>query len=241
MNNFFYFRLTSGVLLTLLAAGVEAERFSPLTGAVNGRAPVAKATISGTAVVGNMLTANSGFSDPDVDTEDGTTYSWDIGPLNLGTSATLAVPPLAGANTITLSVTPKTNMAITDPAVGTVSTKEVVVPPDLGKFIKPDNTLRTWSQADAYCTDLGTGARLPTRDELMNLFLSATSSTADQQANSEMCTVHNWPLGDQCDGSNFYYWSSTSNDAGSHYNVDLQNGSPGSYIGNGTVHVACVR
>jgi hypothetical protein len=51
----------------------------------------------------------------------------DIGALNLGSGATLTVQFIAGANTITLSVTHKTSMVITDPAVGIMSTNEVVV------------------------------------------------------------------------------------------------------------------
>ncbi len=242
MNNFFYSRLTTGLLLTLLAAGVEAEKFSPLTGAVKGRPPLAAPSISGTVAVGNTLNANSGFTDADVDTEDGTTYSWDIGRLKLGTSATLTVPPLAGANTITLSVTPKTNMAITEPAVGAVSTKDVVVPPDLGNFIKPDTSLRNWSDANTYCSGLGNGARLPTIGELENLFLSATTSTAVGQGNSQMCTVHDWPLfSGQCGGSYNGYWSSTLVGPGVHYTIDLYSGrtnGDGYYT---SAQVACVR
>jgi hypothetical protein len=146
---------------------------------------------------------------------------------------------------MTLSVTPKTSMAITDPAVGMVSTIEVVVPPDLGKFIKPDKTVRTWSQAYAYCTSLGTGARLPTRDELVNLFLSATTATAAataiDQVNSDMCSVHGWPLLRDCGGSDHSYWSGTPNGVGGYYYVNLNSGYFPGTLYSGTAQVACIR
>jgi hypothetical protein len=243
MRSFVYFLLPACMLMTLLVSGIQAEQFSPSTGTVKGRQPVATPSTSGTIAVGKTLTAITGFTDADVDTEDGTTFSWDIGRLNLGKEQTLYVPALAGANTITLSVTPKTSTAITDPAVGTVSTKNVDVPAYLGEFIKPDTVRRTWPDADAYCKQLNVPARLPTKDELLALFLSATSATNTTgagQANSDMCSVHNWPLYQECGGSLNGYWSSTTGGVDKYY-VGLYDGDEGTYDAvEGQLHVACV-
>ncbi len=240
MNNFFYSRLTTGLLLMLLAAECQAAQVSAPTLPVNGRPPVARPSFIGSAQVGNTITAISGFIDADGDAESGTSYSWNIGQLNLGSGAALIIPPIAGAKTITLSVTPKTNMAITDPAVGTASTKDVVVPPYLANFIKPDTIQRTWSQADAYCSGLGNGARLPTKDELVGLYLSATIGTVVGQLNDDMCTVHGWPLNGMCSGKHNFYKSSTLTARG-HDDVVLSTGQV-QFVGDlSTSYVACTR
>ena len=174
------------------------------------------------------------------DSESGTTYSWSGGGAS-GSTQTLVVPLAAGADTITLTVTPNTDATITDPAVGVVQTATVAIPPSLGAFLTPDITVMTWSDADAYCTGLGGGARLPTKDELADLFLSATSATVAGVNNTEMCRVHNWPLDGQCRGSRSGYWSSTPNGTGYHYGVYLNAGNAYNYDDKGTNQVACVR
>jgi hypothetical protein len=82
---------------------------------------------------------------------------------------------------------------------------------------------------------------LPTKIELQNLFLSATSATVLGQLNFEMCSVHGWPLVGQCGGSNYDYWSSTPYGSGSHYNVSLSYGDAYGNYDSSTSLVACVR
>jgi hypothetical protein len=82
---------------------------------------------------------------------------------------------------------------------------------------------------------------LPTKIELENLFLSATSATVLGQVNIEMCSVHGWPLYGQCGGSYNSYWSSTPRGTGSHYYVNLDNGYASYYYDSDTNQVACVR
>ena len=234
--------LSGSVLLLLSPYGWAME--SAPTSTVRGRAPAAAPSITGTAAIGGTLSGASGFADADGDSESGTTYSWSGGGAS-GSTQTLVVPLAAGGRTITLTVTPKTDATITDPAVGVPKTATVdIIPNVLGGFLTPDTTARTWSQAEAYCRAMVPIARLPTETELQNLFLSATSSTVAGAPNMEMCTVHNWPLNGQCGGSSNYYWSSTPGGAGTHYYVNLNFGSTSntSYvIDSEASQVACVR
>ena len=230
-------RVLIGSVLLLLSPYGWAAQSAP-TSTVQGRAPVAAPSITGTTGIGDTLTGVSGFTDADGDSESGTTYSWSGGGAS-GSTQTLVVPLAAGANTITLTVTPKTDATITDPAEGLAQTVTVDIPPDLGRFLKPDTTVRNWSGADAHCTSLG--ARLPTSTELQNLFLSATSATAINQSNTEMCSVHIWPLSGQCGGSGNFYWSSSPSRAGDHYSVSLSSGNAGGNYDSVNGLVACVR
>ena len=222
----------------LLSPFVWAAQSTP-TATVQGRAPVAAPSITGTAAIGGTLTGASGFADADGDNESGTTYSWSGGGAS-GSTQTLVVPLAAGANTITLTVTPKTDATITDPAEGVAKTVTVDIPADFGGGSMTDTVLRTWSEANDHCTNKG--ARLPTKIELENLFLSATSATVLGPVNIEMCSVHGWPLFGQCGGSSNNYWSSTPSGPGSHYIVGLDNGiAIYSTYDRYTFQVACVR
>ncbi|WP_273863753.1 adhesion domain-containing protein, partial [Pseudomonas sp. B3G-3] len=111
-----------------------------------------------------------------------------------------------------------------------------VRPPLIEGFIKPSTAKRTWSDANAYCT--ANGARLPTKDELQALWGQAT---VGRPSNSEMCSVHGWPLSGQCGGSSNVYWSSTPNGTGDHYYVNLNHGTANNTNDYDTIQVACVR
>lgn len=88
----------------------------------------------------------------------------------------------------------------------------------------PDTAARTWTVAEAYCQAKVPRARLPTKAELKHLFLSATRAKVVGEFNTEMCTVHNWPLGGHCGGSKLNYWTSTPNGSGAHFSVSLISG-----------------
>ena len=106
----------------------------------------------------------------------------------------------------------------------------------------PDTVARTWTVAEAYCKAKVPSARLPTKAELEYVFLSATSATVAGEFNTEMCTVHGWPLFRECGGSNGTYWSSTPYGTGNHYYVSLNSGAANSLNGDSTtIQVACVR
>ena len=230
-------RVLIGSVLLLLSPYGWAAQSAP-TSTVQGRAPVAAPSITGTTGIGDTLTGVSGFTDADGDSESGTTYSWSGGGAS-GSTQTLVVPLAAGANTITLTVTPKTDATITDPAEGVAKTVTVDIPADFGGGSMTDTVLRTWSEANDHCTNKG--ARLPTKIELENLFLSATSATESGKVNIEMCSVHNWPLDGKCGGSYANYWSGTPNGSGLHYNVRLDSGYAYTYNDSNTNQVACVR
>ena len=231
--------ITTG-LLAISALAAKAAVTSTPTSSVKGRAPVAAPSITGTLQVGQTLAGASGFSDADGDSESGTTYSWSGGGA-IGSARTLVVPPAAGSNTITLTVTPRTDATVTDPAVGATSQNAVSIPASLGAFLTPNATLRTWALANTYCTGLGGGARLPTVTELRTLYLTATSATALSQNNTEMCATHGWPLSGKCGGLSSLYWSSTQSAAGRHVSVGLDTGKAFDVEDSVAFSVACVR
>jgi adhesin/invasin len=110
----------------------------------------------------------------------------------------------------------------------------------VGKFLAPDITQRIWSEADKYYE-----ARLPTREELQQLLIYATSSpeiyaNEGYVGNAEMCSVYGWPLYGRCQGIVNGYWSSTPNSVGYHYGVGLGCGDAISVIDSTTLQVACV-
>ncbi|MFQ2114673.1 hypothetical protein ACK337_20310, partial [Aeromonas veronii] len=112
----------------------------------------------------------------------------------------------------------------------------------LGSFTAPDTKLRNWQAADAYCKGLTPAARLPTRAELVTLFLENTSATSvGVGANFEMCTVHGWPAGTMCGGSTGWYWTSEADWPGLHWAVTLLIGTDGSLQDTKEYHVTCVR
>ncbi|WDH22094.1 Ig-like domain-containing protein [Pseudomonas chlororaphis] len=107
-------------------------------------------------------------------------------------------------------------------------------------FVKPNTALMPWALADAHCKAIG--ARLPTRDELGALW---DQGTVGRPSNSEMCSVHGWPLrSPQCGGKVNIYWTSTPSlySMGMHYNVNLSDGGRRSINrDDNTLQVACVR
>lgn len=84
--------------------------------------------------------------------------------------------------------------------------------------------LHTWGSANAYCTGLGGGYRLPTRSELVALY----------SAHGNMMVYAGWPTG-------YYYWSSTEDILGYHYAVNLHHGSVYSNLDSYNRFVTCVR
>ncbi|MNF93298.1 hypothetical protein D3C84_759690 [compost metagenome] len=81
-----------------------------------------------------------------------------------------------------------------------------------------------WGSADAYCTGLGSGFRLPSKDELVLLF--------NTYGNIE--TYAGWP-------TSFVSWSSTEDSVGGHYSVGLGGGSVSIDNDSYDYYVSCVR
>ncbi|WP_282875977.1 hypothetical protein [Pseudomonas peli] len=257
MNRIQLSSLTIGVLMTSLGASVHAANAT--TNTVKGRAPVVtnvtvlNRTNPGIGVrVGNVVTAGYRFNDADGDAESGTTFRWRRNGkwISGATSSTYTVVTADANNYLEVEVAPKTSPLTTEPAIGTAITSDYIAvvaagaPVGIGNFLAPDAAIRTWADANNYCSELGGGARLPTRRELERLFLDATSATALGQNNREMCNTYGWPLNVSCGGSRYYYWSSTPGDAvvlGEHYGVDLSNGGANNFGDRATNHVSCVR
>jgi uncharacterized protein YjdB len=83
--------------------------------------------------------------------------------------------------------------------------------------------LMNWEQADTYCNNLGNGYRLPTRQELKDLYF-------------RYGPLHNyagWPF-------NFTYWTSTGISS-AHFDVNITNGLSDEKADTFTVYVSCVR
>ena len=251
--------LTLGFAL-LYALSVHAESSprsaatatSAVTTKVIGRAPTAAPTLAaGTPPTGSaIVTVN--FSDLDGDAQSGSLFEWyRYGALIGGAtgSSLLLDQSGIGGDRLYARVTPKTDPNITSPSEGTATnTTEIAVPSGaiLSRFIMPLTTGQAWSNADAYCNALGSGARLPALAELQEVFADTTSSPTNHPnsgyvTNLEMCSKHGWPLNGQCGGSSYGYWSSTPGSAGNHYNVSLRNGSASSYSDSLTYQVACIR
>ncbi|MGN7512704.1 hypothetical protein, partial [Aeromonas salmonicida] len=130
------------------------------------------------------------------------------------------------------------------------TTAEVEVKVALEFFTKPNIYTHIWSDADDYCKEQFTpSARLPTREELQNLFIQSTSATtAPGQTNFEMCSSYDWPMMNLndgvrlCGGMSPYYWTSEENDGGSSaLIIDMTNGKPFTVFKDNLVHFTCVR
>ncbi|TPG76295.1 hypothetical protein EAH78_18190 [Pseudomonas arsenicoxydans] len=193
--------------------------------------------------VGDTLEANViGFNDADGDAYSGASYSWLLNGASTGNTSSTYTTVTAGS--VVVKATPETDPAKTDPNKGATVTSPAVIVLAAGAnvgdfFIGP--LAATWSAADAYCNNAG--ARLPTQIELQELFVNATSATIanGSQTNTEMCSVHGWPLSQLCGGIDSLYRSSTPATTGRHFSVFLNNGSAPSNADWSDDTVACYR
>lgn len=247
-------RLASSLLLAALAVGAQAAGVSQKTDTVKGRAPVASNVAINNqsyphfvgARAGHTISVGYGFDDADGDA-DSSAIQWlrDGTAINGATASTYTVQSADANRSLSVQVTPKTDPAITDPASGvaiaSAAIKVVTGALPVGIFLAPDTVLRTWSQANSYC--LQKGARLPTLDELQQLFLSATSATVIGDSNTEMCSVYGWPLSAQCGGpyGSSNYWFDEPPGPTHHKDVFITSG--GVHYSNDlhTNYAACVR
>ncbi|WP_140672213.1 DUF1566 domain-containing protein [Pseudomonas arsenicoxydans] len=259
MSNFKISYLAGGVLLAAMAVGIQAADMSTTTGIVKGHAPEARGvSISNqTAVgvqprIGDTLVVNSSyFYDNDGDVKNTSTYQWRRGSTNIGTNSSTYRTVSADENqTLTIQVIPKTNPAITEPSSGLTSVSSGIIVKgagaalDIDNFIAPIAVNRSYGQAHAYC--VGMGARIPTRDEMRQLFVSKTSSptffpNSGYITNTEMCSKYGWPVG-ECGGTR-NYWTSTANSGGGHYSIEMIDGRSNRESGDSsyTFQVACIR
>lgn len=247
--------------LAFIFPGLVQAANSAVTATVKGRAPVASSVsfsapsaIDGLIKKSEVATSSYTFSDADGDAESGTSFQWlragaDIASATASTYTT--VQDDVNAN-LTVKITPQTDPALTDPASGdpVTSAARHVVFMDATKWSTPTTVQRNWSQASSYCTSLGGGYRLPTKDELVALYIDATRAAAvypneGYVGNTDMCDLYNWPMSNKCGGGNdvswLSYWSSTADTPGRHFNVGMDFGNHYSYADDRLFLVACVK
>lgn len=220
----------SVVCFALMLGGLAAAHAaqSSLSTPVVGHMPIASAVTLTPAApkVGETVSVSWAYDDADGDVQSASTVQWLLNGVvvagQVGTSYTL--PSDAGNKTLQARVTP-VSAAPASPAVGVAASSATVTIADLmARFTRP-GTFLSWNNADAYCRQLTPAARLPTRAELQELFIDATSATAIGQINTDMCDVYGWPLPDSCGGNGNHYWTSESDSrVGYHHIVDMRDG-----------------
>lgn len=237
-----------------------------------GAAPVATVgAIATQAYQYDLMTSGSyAYSDADGDAESGSTFNWLLGGTSIGSGSIAGgavnksrqLLPADVGKSLTFSITPKSATGVPNTGVPTPSPAVTVTVPaglQVSNFFTPENSLRTWNTANAYCT--GLGGRLPSQNELQQLFVNATRSTAfapnaGYSTNGEMCSLHGWPLiVAACNGSiSNLYWTSTPNPSGTpstggYRIVDMRQGiaydgdlnAVAGTGGSSGYHAACVR
>lgn len=108
-------------------------------------------------------------------------------------------------------------------------TAHIIEAASFENFKAPDTVLRTGPEAQAYCKALSDKTRLPTVLELQELFTSKTKSPVsfpdpDVVQNDDMCTVHGWPMNNQCGGNKGFYWASDREVPNKYYAVGMSSG-----------------
>lgn len=238
-----------GLLLCCALVWEAQAKLSEPTGSVKGRAPVASGVVISNQSrpgvqprVGNVLRVGYSFADVDGDAQSGTSIQWKRGATTVGTASTYTTQAADANQSLRVEVLAQTDPSITDPASGAAAASASVVVAaagaavGVGNFLPPTSEVLTWTQAFSHCG--ARGGRLPTRSELQQLFVSATSATAVGQSNYEMCSLYGWPLGVQCGGSNSYWTSDSA--GGVRYRVLMDSGV--AYTNSDLYsQVACVR
>jgi len=235
-------RVVVGASLPCLAA----QAVETTTGTVKGRAPVASGAIVANQTnpgrnlqVGDTAVVSFNFSDPDGDAQSGSTYQWrqDGTDINGATGVTYTPRGVLASSTLSVAVTPRTSALNTDPSMGlaVVASGGRVGAVDIGNFLAPDTARKVWSSAQNDC--VSKGARLPTSIELVQLFASATGSSA----NTEMCSKYGWPLNAACGGGDNHYWTSNAGNVTGHLAVDMSAGNIFDSADVAARHVTCVR
>lgn len=177
----------------------------------------------------DTVTVDYLYDDADGDGESGTSITWLLNgtPISGATSKSVTLPSDAAGKSLQVSITPR-SVAGADPQVGnTVSSSIITIKPvGLPPPPTPYPVTGTWTFANNYCKTRIPAARLPTRAELQNIFVTYTGGTIGT-VNYQMCTKYYWPLASQCGGINGRYWTSEeiAPGDGSYYNVNMQTGS----------------
>lgn len=207
-----------------------------------GAAPVADAvTVSGSPIVGQVLSSSYLYSDADGDLEGATTIQWNRAGVAIAgaTQSSYRLVTADQGSSVSVTITPIAQTGV--PKVGTaVQSTALQVVGNTDNFLQPDTAVRTWGEADAFCQSQG--GHLPSGSELQQLYVDATTATAadGSQRNQDMCSLHNWPLGaGGCGGSTTYYWSSDSSPVGTYPAIELIGGTAMNVPADARLQTAC--
>lgn len=233
--------------LTPAMAAVESNEVGPAIGRMPVIATVDNLTGStghpafAGKIIGVNLTTTvtwSGYSDADGDVEGTHGIEWLLNgtPVAGATGSSYTPPVDAGGKTLQARITPRSVAG--DPIAGTPKLSPSVVIEK--SFTKPDATARTWSQANTFCTGKGGGYRLPTKQELIDLYVRRTG-VAVGTTSYNMCNIHGWPLSGRCGGSLNGYWASESGGGSFRWYVNLNDGGSNIYEDHYVYMVTCVR
>ncbi|WP_421285479.1 hypothetical protein [Aeromonas veronii] len=235
--------LTAPLLCVSVANAVESSMPGPKP---VGHAPVVTinpiASNNGVLASGHIMetteaTLSYAYVDKDGD-PDGSAVEWLLNGSVVATGTTYTPPAFSQGQTLQARVTPLA--ATGDPAAGVAP--ELTPPVVIERvFTKPDTTIRNWSDANEFCNAKGGGYRLPTSQELIDLYVRRTGVAAGTRSNN-MCDIHGWPLyGGRCGGSSDLYWTSEVGDMDMNILVGMGNGSIYGWSRFSGHQVTCVR
>ncbi|MFP6800736.1 MAG: inverse autotransporter beta domain-containing protein, partial [Pseudomonas sp.] len=152
---------------------------------------------------GQTLTGNYTYSHPHDVAEGASTFIWKRGDSTIvganGKTYTLVEATDVG-HKITFGVTPVSNASTDNTGLMVMSTDTAHIKSVLHPMFLLDKKPRNWADADNACK--GKGARLPTYKELQALYFRATRATVNNGTmdNTDMCSIHGWPLYKRCGG-----------------------------------------
>ncbi|EMO5719773.1 hypothetical protein RVW00_004830, partial [Enterobacter bugandensis] len=196
----------------------------------------------GTPQIGGTLRGNYIFNSNGTGT-DTSTYRW-IGGAVSSTNREYTLTKDDVGKTLKFEVTAKSSTGLIGNTASFTSSKRVSIyrlflKPDKNKYTRLDVPLAPGDDfAKMECTF--NGARLPTPQQLTDLFKDETSGGT----NNDLCKKYDWPMNAQCGGSGneARYWTNDKTSAGKEaYHVNLSTGHVSqTYIGN-AFYVACIN
>lgn len=141
------------------------------------------------------------YNDVDGDKEENTTVEWLIGNDVVGKGTSYSIPIEYAKQRLEAKVTPRSASPAT-PNMGDVATHSVSINDIFwGNIVEPPtNELVASKDSVSFC--VRKRGRLPTQNELFNIFKNNTNASKwGEKSSDEMCTIHGWPIFKKCGGS----------------------------------------
>lgn len=241
MNSFTLCRLASGLLLAALAVSAQAAQVTDTTDMVSGRAPEASDLLivnrsrpDATPAYADTLEVKYVFTDADGDAEQSSIIQWLVDDVLVSSGLTYFANR---EGMVRAEISPRSDCEISEPCIGgLVASPSVRIGPiPVGSFYVPMILANTHGDADFMCSS--EGARLPTVQELDELFVSAGGG------GNKMCDKYGWPQSRICGGETDFYWTSTPNDSGDGfyiYDMNTPYAAAGADLNN-NYQFACIR